>query len=191
MLAYSTLRTTYGILGPVKQNLDQLELPHEFNDRLDSGLMYRQFAVWHYDMSWLGSTGPGIILIDTIARRSDSNAPHISEITTACYQRHFPIAGLKHIFITRIANPDTASCIKKRIQSSRRSWPSCGEQEWAFGTPEYDALLGTRLGKVAAYIVLGAFDRGTRRIARIVTWPGRGNSPNMRFEIEILEAVSS
>ncbi|KAJ5110078.1 hypothetical protein N7532_002723 [Penicillium argentinense] len=54
---------------------------------------------------------------------------------------------------------------------------------WGYGTPGYDALLGTRMGKVAVYLVLGVYPRGTCRIARVVTWE-HNLEANLRFDIE-------
>lgn len=67
------------------------------------------------------------------------------------------------------------------------TWPDSGEQTWDFArnTKSFDMLLGTRFGKVVSYLVLRAFQRGTRRIARVVTRPASGeNQVHKRFDIE-------
>jgi hypothetical protein len=45
--------------------------------------------------------------------------------------------------------------------------------------------MGVVWGKGVGALVLGAWDRGTHRIARILTWQSRGNW-HMRFDIEVL-----
>lgn len=61
--------------------------------------------------------------------------------------------------------------------------------EWEYGTPDYKALLATRIGKIVVYLLLGGSERGTRRIARIVTWfdineMNGSRNLQMRFDIE-------
>jgi hypothetical protein len=56
--------------------------------------------------------------------------------------------------------------------------------EFAYNSDLYPAILGgTQFGIIAAQIVLGAFQRGTHRISRIVAWKSDG-AFQMRFDIE-------
>ncbi|KAJ5549589.1 hypothetical protein N7513_006823 [Penicillium frequentans] len=60
-----------------------------------------------------------------------------------------------------------------------------GVRTWNHDTDEYQALLGTQIGKISASLVLGAFTRGTRRISRVVTWIN-DSLLYMRFDIELV-----
>jgi hypothetical protein len=135
---------------------------------------------------WEGFTGPGVIFIDLIARFKEAHPPQISEITQAIYRRDFDVDGLRHIFITSVQNTETKNVVRQIYSKiNRPSWPM---RSWDIGTPEYDALLGSRLGKLTAYLILGAFPRGSRRIQRIVTARDsrREDAPNLRFDIEVI-----
>jgi hypothetical protein len=51
-------------------------------------------------------------------------------------------------------------------------------------SPEFNALLGTRLGKVVAYFILGAYGQGVKRIAKITFFNAERKQLNLRFDIE-------
>jgi hypothetical protein len=55
-------------------------------------------------------------------------------------------------------------------EANKLNWPDNKVRVWRYGTPEYEALLGTETGKVTARLLLGAVERGTRRISHIETW---------------------
>lgn len=136
---------------------------------------------------WVGRTGPGTIFIEDVMRASNFPNPQISEISQAVYTRKYDIESLKRVFATDILNTQTANFIKTQLYSpiNGLSWPDSKERIWEYGTPEYQAFLGTPIGKMVAAIVLGAFPRGTRRIARIASWQvGFNHSPQLRFDIE-------
>ena len=157
------------------------------------------FRIWAIDCAnefrWRGRVGPGVMLLEDIERPRQSHAPHMSQISLALYSRDYPVETLKYVFVSTVINIHTISLIQDQLYTARNNldWPwkmsiDLGPQytvAWEDGTEEYDALLGTKIGKLVAYIVLGAFPRGTRRIARIVTWPtdARGGA-NIRFDIE-------
>lgn len=135
---------------------------------------------------WVGRIGPGTIFIEDVIRASSFANPQISEITQAVYTRKYDINSLKRVFVADIANTETTNFIKKGLYSQPNglSWPDPEERIWEYGTPEYQALLGTPIGKMAAALVLGAFPRGTRRIARITSWQvGLNFMPQLRFDI--------
>ncbi|KAJ5390246.1 uncharacterized protein N7496_001314 [Penicillium cataractarum] len=113
----------------------------------------------------------------------------MSEVTKAVYERTFDISGLRYVIIKNVMNEQTGKLIKDLLYTSERSipWPGkYGQRDsWEWNTPEYQALLGTRLGKLVAYLVLGSYERGKRRIARIITYrTGDSPWPHMRFDIE-------
>lgn len=138
---------------------------------------------------WDGFTGPGVIIISNIARAPGSLSPPMSEVTKAVYERTFDINSLRYVIIKNIMNEQTFRLIKDLLYTSERSISWLGEygqrDTWEWNTPEYQALLGTRLGKLVAYLVLGSYERGRKRIARIVTYRIENSLwPQMRFDIE-------
>ncbi|KAJ5821966.1 uncharacterized protein N7525_011250 [Penicillium rubens] len=71
------------------------------------------------------------------------------------------------------------------------NWPTLNRiesQTWEYDTDEYKEILGTKLGRAAACLVIGAWERGTHRIARIHTL-GRQYEIHLRFDIEALPAA--
>ncbi|KAJ6108035.1 hypothetical protein N7523_009358 [Penicillium sp. IBT 18751x] len=138
---------------------------------------------------WDGFAGEGAIALNTIKRQKGCTAPHISEITQAIYTRHHAIDRLRYVFVRNVVNEETLEFVQHHLYTEAHGpkWPHWVPRAWKVGTPRYDALLGTRIGKVVGYLVLGAFDRGTRRIKQIYTWPSMsGSSVNLRFDIEVI-----
>ncbi|KAJ5983366.1 hypothetical protein N7481_005465 [Penicillium waksmanii] len=148
----------------------------------------------NYDESgliWTGLIGPGVMMIDLFDRKENSAALHVSEVSQAVYQNYHPLQFLRYIFILGVINKQTISCIKDDLYGANgddnlpAGWPSgSGLQEWNHGTPQFDALMGTRIGKTVASILLSAFPRGTRRIGKIATWPC-ASSANIRFDLDV------
>jgi hypothetical protein len=151
---------------------------------------FRSFHIMHRGFIWIGHTGPGMITLDQIERNEDYGAPYISQITQPLYKSNFDLDGLRYVFVTNVKNKETLQFIKRQLYNEANTgltWPDDIAQPWEIGTSEYDALLGTRLGKMVAYFLLGAFGRGTRRIQRIVTWPARvGGFANLRFDVGVV-----
>ncbi|CAI7594006.1 unnamed protein product [Penicillium glandicola] len=154
--------------------------------------IYRKIVLWKSGVSrgqyWVNDymlqTGPGVIFaMDSF--RPDST--YWAQIAQAVYQDEHPIADLKYVFQCNIISPETMLFVQKSIYvaSNGLGWPDDRLHVWEENTAEYQALLGTRLAKGVAYLVLGAFPRGKRRIVRIVTWGGRYIPYiQMRFDIE-------
>lgn len=140
-----------------------------------------------YSCTWSGRTGSGTIFIEDVKRASNYPNPHISEIALAIYTKNHDIDSLKRVFVNDIANEKTCEFIKKQLYTrpNKLSWPDPKARIWEHGTPEYQALLGTPIGKMVAAMVLGGFAPGTRRIARIASWQAGSNlMPQLRFDIE-------
>lgn len=135
---------------------------------------------------WAGYIAPGMISMTLIHRVGKNLHPPISEVSQAIYRRYFDIDTLRHVFVWEVANVDTLGFLRERLYSIHHEldWPNLNRINWAYGTAEYDALLGTRLGKTASYLVLGAWLRGTRRISQIVTCADTSGSAILRFDIE-------
>ncbi|KAJ5110076.1 hypothetical protein N7532_002721 [Penicillium argentinense] len=173
----------HNIHGELHQQVVELGLPNEFDAPVEKGKsVYRNYTIRHGSLTWVGTIGPGIVVLAEIQRSSHPmwNAPYISQITQALYAQCYDLAGLRHIIITNIQEDETSALIEDHILL----WPDKGPYTWEIGTPEYDALLGTRLGKVAAYVLLGALPRGTRRISQITLWGCDAPGADMRFDIE-------
>ncbi|KAJ5761504.1 hypothetical protein N7533_003543 [Penicillium manginii] len=136
----------------------------------------------HFD----GIIAKGAIFITHMERVLGASRPWISELIKAAYENEFSIDTLRHVFFNIVVNKDTSHLIKNLLYAERRglSWPDVDRQIWEYATTEYQAILGTRIGKVVGYLVLGAFSRGTRRISRIVSWPGVMDTITLRFELE-------
>ncbi|KAJ5595024.1 uncharacterized protein N7459_001232 [Penicillium hispanicum] len=134
--------------------------------------------------------GEGILTIDDIERQQGyKDPPYTSEIIKALYQNSFNVDTLKHIYVCDIVHRQTKEFVSQTLYSAMNDlyYPQCSEaRAWEYGTPEYQALLGTRIGKVVAYFVLGTYSRGTRRIGSIVTWHTSSDARHlqMRFDIE-------
>ncbi|KAJ5623630.1 hypothetical protein N7490_012235 [Penicillium lividum] len=132
---------------------------------------------------WKGCIGPGLVILEDIVRTT--NHPQNSQVTQAVYAKRFDIQGLKHIFVADIINPKTVAFVGPNLYGEDADpWITPGVQAWEHNTDEYQGLLGTPLGKVAASVVLGAISRGTRRIPRVATWIGN-NLVYMRVDIDV------
>ncbi|KAJ5476326.1 hypothetical protein N7475_002055 [Penicillium sp. IBT 31633x] len=137
--------------------------------------------------TWEGQVAPGMLIIEEMKRTS---GPYTSEISQAIYKHYFPIESLKYIYMLDVCNGDTKHFVTKRLYSKSNGlyWPDGTIREWENGTPEFEGLLGTQLGRTAACVLLGAFERGTRRIARIRTYHAY-EGLQIRFEIEEIGEV--
>ncbi|KAJ5794330.1 hypothetical protein N7457_000929 [Penicillium paradoxum] len=138
-------------------------------------------------LEWEGRTALGMILIDWICRSSQRISPFISEFTKAVYEMDFPIDSLQYLFFADIMENGTLPCIMD-IYKSREGleFPSNEPQSWMPSSPEYHALLGTRIGKIASAVVLGAWGQGKKRIGKIFTFHtgAKISQVNVRFDIE-------
>lgn len=135
---------------------------------------------------WTSRVAKGAIFITNIERNLGAPRPWISELLKAVYESRFPLQTLRHIFVTVVVNEDTKHLVKDLLYTDERglSWPDTTRRSWEHQTPEYHAVLGTRIGKMVGYFVLGSYPRGTQRIVRIVTWAGILNSVTLRFDLE-------
>ncbi|KAJ5358464.1 uncharacterized protein N7496_010877 [Penicillium cataractarum] len=132
---------------------------------------------------WRSFVADGSLFIMTMFRASGY---HASEIAQALYTRAYPIETLKHVFAIDVANEDTRTFIKRQIYTDGNglAWPASGSQSFARGTAEYEGLLGTRIGSVVAYLLLGAFTRGTHRISKISIEVSATEIMSLQFDIE-------
>ncbi|KAJ5092886.1 hypothetical protein N7456_008747 [Penicillium angulare] len=172
---------------------EQLQLPMD----TIGNPAYRRVVLIGTNFTTLAEIGPGVLFIESINRdQPDPNrpdvapAPPMSSLMQATYERDWHIDTLRHVFLWAVTNRDTFAFLHGFLYTAERNlaWPSIHPRTWDYGSPEYDALLGTRLGRMISYLVLGAWPRGTRRIARIVTNSNdSGVIAYMRFDIEPVE----
>lgn len=133
-----------------------------------------------------GRIAKGVIFITLMERVLGAPRPWTSELIKIAYENQFSLDTLRHIFFDVVINEDTKHLIKNLLYTDERGlvWPDNTARMWDYQTSEYQAILGTRIGKAVGYFVLGAFPRGTRRISRIVSWAGVLESITLRFELE-------
>ncbi|KAJ6183219.1 hypothetical protein N7485_001861 [Penicillium canescens] len=137
----------------------------------------------HHDLF----TGPGVLVVALMYR---ADGPMWSDIAIAQYKTRFPIDTLQHIYIDNCTNTETEPLVTMLMGGSQDAWYGITPQQsktqvptvFEYGTPSYQALLGSATGKAVAALILGAFPRGTWRIAKIACWYYWGI--NMRFDIE-------
>lgn len=207
-LTIRDLRTKYEIGEPtrnglsdiVQNHLNELDIANKDDNNLE-GHVYQNWEIDEVDLKWVGSVGESMIVIEDVEREWDSDAPYISEVTLALYRATFNLDDLRYIFVTTILNRETLDVIINQLytETNGLEWPAdrlsvdlSDSETWEHGTPEYDALLGTRIGRLVSYIVIGGFYRGSARIARISVWPSwvLGTRANMRFDIEPVSLFS-
>ncbi|KAJ5562111.1 hypothetical protein N7535_003431 [Penicillium sp. DV-2018c] len=135
--------------------------------------------------------GTRLVIADAIFRY---DGLQFSQVAIAMLRKVMNPQRLRHVYFADIVNEDTKDFFKSMLYTERNmlQWPPVGGTKfvWAYNTPQYQGLLGTRIGKCAAYLVLEAFPRGTHYIARILTWDHNA-SIQMRFDIEPIPAPAT
>lgn len=132
------------------------------------------------------SFAKGVLIGEVIYRYT---GPHWSNVAIAQYKFDHPIDTLKYLYFTNVQNDETLPYVQEILYPRHDvDWPELNRiesQVWEYDTEEYKEILGTQLGKAAACLVLGAWERGTHRIARVLTL-GREYQIHLRFDIEPL-----
>ncbi|KAJ5135526.1 uncharacterized protein N7515_004804 [Penicillium bovifimosum] len=152
----------------------------------DDGAHFRHMRIKRKDLDcYEMTTGEAFIACHLIFRYS---GPHCNEVTNALYEQDFRIESLRNVAFIQVVNPETAPLVTGVLYPRRgmRFAYGVADQEpqvWLHGTPEYQEILGTEIGKTVAYLVLSCFQRGTRPISRIITCSDSGDSLCMVFEI--------
>ncbi|KAJ5767221.1 uncharacterized protein N7511_004837 [Penicillium nucicola] len=136
---------------------------------------------------WLGRTAPGVIFIEDIYHQRSAPGPWISDLTKAVYENNFPLSSLRYIFFFNVVNPDTD-------QAARSVFDACqplgslnnSPFTWTAPSAEFHALLGSRLGKMVSYFILGAYGQGIKCVVRIITFHTQSarRELHLRFDIE-------
>ena len=161
---------------------------------------YRFTRLFHYgynkdgdkkETQYQHSFAKGALIAECIYRYT---GPHWSNVAIAQYSFDHPIDTLKYLYFTNIVNEETLPYVQEILYPRHDlDWPTRDRlvsHAWEYGTEEYRELLGTQLGKAAACVVLGAWERGTRRIARIHTI-GREYEIHLRFDIEAIRMLTA
>jgi hypothetical protein len=106
------------------------------------------------------------------------------------YTKDFMLDSLRYIFVSCIVNEPTWNFLMLQLynQLTRNlTWPDQTPHYWKRGTPEFDSLLGTPIGKTVTCMALGGWGRGTRRIPQIVRQSSStGYNAYMRFDVEAI-----
>ena len=112
--------------------------------------------------------GPGVIVSQLSSRFL---GPHWSDVALAVYNQ-YETAPLKYVFRVDITNEIVERLISEEIYSVQTGleWPDSIRREWTVGTGEYQALLGSPLGRGVVALVLRGYDRGTKLISSISTF---------------------
>ncbi|KAJ9488012.1 hypothetical protein VN97_g5293 [Penicillium thymicola] len=146
------------------------------------------FGLANMSNSFEHVVGPGVLAATGIFRH---DCIQWNEVARAVYEWDHPITTLRHIKYDTVVNSETAPYIRRvayprhyRNFHAARTEPCLKIER---GTREYEELLGTKLGKAAAILLISSLPRGTVRIARAVTWNNR-SSVDLRFEIEPIPA---
>lgn len=127
---------------------------------------------------WRGITAPGMIAIESIRRSTPDFFPPVSNIAIALYNRaHGDINSLRYVFFDTVVNSQT------RMALTRTQVDSSLPRVLNYGEESFEMIMGTRLARTTAYIVLSAFPRGTRRISRIFVYRVQEDYINLRFDI--------
>ncbi|KAJ5766247.1 uncharacterized protein N7511_003863 [Penicillium nucicola] len=187
---YRVIRTHSKLKHAWNPLLVPLGLLVEGSDVSDAESQYRDVEIMNRQgapVNWCGRTGPGVIFIDNVYRSHNmSHCPHMSEFTKVAYEMDFPLSSLRHVFVNGIINEETVPCVRYEIYRAIRpyEYPSKEPLIWHLGTAEFDALLGTGIGKMVASFILCAFGQGRKRIIGIVTFHTEEFwNLNMRFDI--------
>ncbi|KAJ5733525.1 hypothetical protein N7493_002311 [Penicillium malachiteum] len=168
--------------------VEELGLPEDDGNIFAPGpYQYMMLRTRHFSqppMSWSGYIGPGVMFINRLKR--DANSPlYCSDLTKAVYEQSFPLDDLKHIFVTEIVNHDTSLCAMEAYINKGLIARSAGSHTWEPYTDEFNALLGTKVGKTIGSFILASFGQGKKRIARIKTvYDQDGDDLDLQFDLE-------
>ncbi|KAJ5779134.1 hypothetical protein N7457_006854 [Penicillium paradoxum] len=153
-------------------NIAQLRPPEDWTSDTDGN-------------AYVHRTTRGVLVAESIFR---DDGLHWNEVAQAVYESNYRMNTLNYIVFLDIMNEETGPYIRYELYPNLLGilWSHARDHPamiFEHGEEQYQELLGTRLGRAAASLVLGAYPRGTVRIARIVTW-ANATSPQMRFELE-------
>ncbi|KAJ5536675.1 hypothetical protein N7513_009861 [Penicillium frequentans] len=158
---------------------------------------YRRVAIDSLNFMCYTVMSKYVILLENIWRdpMGRVNYPHISDAVVSMHRESYGTNEmLRYIIASVVVNPQTQTYVESVLYPG--GWHTIpqyqgGEKEgdsktkpdfFARGTPEFQELLGTRIGRTVGAILLSAFPRGTRRITGIHVWVCVGGL-QFRFDI--------
>ncbi|KAJ5409482.1 uncharacterized protein N7487_003841 [Penicillium crustosum] len=99
-------------------------------------------------------TGLGAIFVENITRRF---GPYWAQVAQAQYQLDNHIDTLQYVYFINVQNVCTWPYVESRLYPRHGlNWfDDYRPQRWTYGTREYQELLGTKLGRGVARLVLG------------------------------------
>ncbi|CAI7677037.1 unnamed protein product [Penicillium discolor] len=170
-LTVDDLLNTHWYVHTMHNNIPFQVADNAFALGYTNGVVYNQTLTQSYAGGELGIAGceniydilvgKGLIIAEGMFR---SDGPQFSQIARAHMQGVTEPQSLRHFYACDIVNIETKSFIEKVLYSSRNdlTWPPlcAAPLIWEYNTPEYQGLLGTRIGKCAVYLVLEIFPRG-------------------------------
>lgn len=135
---------------------------------------------------YIGETAPGMIIMEHLWNNRGHQGPYTAQIAQATYTHNFPLSSLRHVFVLTVMQEETRALTKRIYDTSRTDYMTL-----QYGTPDFQAVLGSKIGRTVAYLVLGAFPRGTAKISKIFLWQVEENSEGieMRFDIQHCQPV--
>lgn len=132
----------------------------------------------------------GAIIVKAVYRKK--RGPQWNDIALALYKHEAAIDTLRYVYYTTVENKETQPLVGKVLYNNLPgpgSGPEATFRIWRMHTPEFQQILGTKLGRATSRLVLAAWPRGTHQIPRINTWFLSG-SLHMRFDIEPIARAS-
>lgn len=127
-----------------------------------------------------GGFAPGVIIMENLWNKPGDNGPYIAQIAQALYTHKFSLSDLHRVFVLTILQEETRAVTKEIYKI-----PAPGVVTLIYGTRDFRAVLGSKIGRTVAYLVLGAFARGTAKINKICLWQLEGNENAIQMQFDI------
>ncbi|KAJ5740220.1 hypothetical protein N7493_000092 [Penicillium malachiteum] len=130
---------------------------------------------------WIGDIAPDMIILRSVSRISASDVPHLYDVALTLYNSLYTTpSALRYIFAISVLSEENhdffSGILYPRPIGNRH-------RVLTHGSEEYYEVMGTRIGRSVACLVLAGFRRGTRRIARVAVYQFN-NVINLRFDLE-------
>lgn len=129
---------------------------------------------------YIGETAPGMIIMEHLWNKPGRHGPYTAQVAQAMYTHNFSLSDLCHIFVLTVMQTETLALTKKIYNTSRTDYMTL-----QYGTPDYQAVLGSKIGRTVVYLLLGAFPRGTARISKICLWQLEADAESIEMQFDI------
>ncbi|KAJ5713486.1 uncharacterized protein N7483_010667 [Penicillium malachiteum] len=132
---------------------------------------------------WIGDIAPDMIILRTVSRISASDVPHLYDVALALYNSMYTTpSALRYIFAISVLSEENYDFFTG-LMSPQPIGNASGYRVLERHSEEYYEVMGTRIGRSVACLVLAGFRRGTRHIARVVVYQF-DDVINLRFDLE-------